>query len=278
MEKIEKTINSGIEAKEVLPKYYFEEMAEIEPAVIEVVAQLKDAIEKGEYDALISDDAGGRVPTLILRKIFKQVNPNKDIWTLFVAAGHSLPNRAGYYELDNPFFNDDRAQNEILKAQTGRDKKVADFKKLEDYLNKFKDSNGTNKALVVTQFIRRGASMGGLLSALKRVGIETDVAALEVAFMDDARYFIPSGTKIFWAPKSRNLRGGKSLTVAEEHEKLSGVEKSKEGFSPIPVPTRSRKSPLSTFDDYLELRMPIAAKLYGDQWNDYHKRPRERVI
>ena len=53
------------------PKYHFEEMTEIEPAAIELVKQLKEKIERGEYDALISDDAGGRMGKYFGKKKIK---------------------------------------------------------------------------------------------------------------------------------------------------------------------------------------------------------------
>ncbi len=47
------------------PEYHFEEIAEIEQAVASLISQLKEKIKNGEYDTLISDDTGGRIPTLI---------------------------------------------------------------------------------------------------------------------------------------------------------------------------------------------------------------------
>lgn len=57
--------------------YNFPEvMAELKPALLSVVEQLRESIEKGEYRTLISDDAAGRIPTLILRKIIQEKAPN----------------------------------------------------------------------------------------------------------------------------------------------------------------------------------------------------------
>lgn len=70
-------------------RYNFPEIMEkLKPAMISLVRQLKDAIEKGEYQTLISDDARGRIPTLILRGLFKNKAPNaKDLQTYFLAFG-----------------------------------------------------------------------------------------------------------------------------------------------------------------------------------------------
>ena len=68
-------------------QFHFAEIAGIEPAVISLAKQLKEEIDRGSYDTLISDDVGGRIPTLILRKILKARNPDNKLSTFFVASG-----------------------------------------------------------------------------------------------------------------------------------------------------------------------------------------------
>lgn len=72
-------------------KYNFPEIMEaMKPGLVSLTRQLKDAIESGEYQTLISDDTRGRIPTLILRKIFKAKAPNaRDLQTYFLALGRS---------------------------------------------------------------------------------------------------------------------------------------------------------------------------------------------
>ena len=84
MEKFEQ---SKQERRESAKEFHFQEIMEIEPAMISLVSQLKKKIEKGEYDTLISDDVGGRIPTLILRKIIKELNPDQKLETYFIASG-----------------------------------------------------------------------------------------------------------------------------------------------------------------------------------------------
>jgi hypothetical protein len=83
-------------------EYNFEFMEEMEEAMVPAVTQLKGAIESGEYSALLGDDIKGRIPTLVLRKIFQekephQNDPDKRIKACFVKSGKShVPDVAGY--------------------------------------------------------------------------------------------------------------------------------------------------------------------------------------
>ena len=91
MENLEK-LEEQTKRAEKEPHYNFPEIAEMEPAMISLAEKLKDKIEKGEYDTLISDDVGGRIPTLILREIMlgkgRYDNENK-LNTFFVAGGRN---------------------------------------------------------------------------------------------------------------------------------------------------------------------------------------------
>ena len=50
-------------------KYHYPEvMNELRPAIVSLVKQLKEAIERGDYQTIISDESRGRIPTLVLRK------------------------------------------------------------------------------------------------------------------------------------------------------------------------------------------------------------------
>ena len=136
MENLENKLK--IENPESTTEFHFEEIAEIEPAIISLVNQLKEKIESGEYDTLISDDVGGRIPTLILRKIIKEHNPDQKLQTFFVASGKTY-----------------------LPTPTDKEK----YGQLQEYLRKVADK--TKKALIVTQFVFTGKTLIRLSHALK---------------------------------------------------------------------------------------------------------------
>lgn len=223
-------------------KYQNKEIAEIEPATIELTKQLKEKIERGEYDALISDDAGGRIPTLVLRKIFNSVNPEKKVETLFVASGKL------YFPEPN----------------------TEDYNKLLEYLTKFKKGNEIKKALLVTQFVFSGGTVAKLLRALKEVDIDADAAVLEVAFPDDmSLQNLPENAEVYFGSR----QGYMAHKISEQHEKLSGVTKA-HPYSPIPTKPTKR---IISDDDYEELYK----KYYGENSTfskDYWKRTKQSEI
>lgn len=205
MTKIEKSEfhpTSNIERAE--DDFHFEEIAELEPAIISLTKQLKEKIENGEYDTLISDDAGGRIPTLILRKIIKEVIPDKELRTFFIASGKT------YYPnpIDDP----------------------KDYKILLSYLEQ-KVAPETKKALVITQYIHSGKTLIHFLETLRETGI-TDI---DMAAVDAMPHFEREELL-------RRLLGKNNLYIGsrewhrlhEEHEKLGGVRKSKGEYSPFP--------------------------------------------
>ncbi len=133
----------GMEHSHVTPEspemskreYNFPEiMQELEPAVLSCVEQLKEAIETGEYSTLISDDARGRIPTLILRRIFAEKAPNAEsLQTYFLAFGREQ-------------FRWDKAMDEFVK--------------------KHKDTLG--KSLIITEYIDEGHTIGNIKQVFDR--------------------------------------------------------------------------------------------------------------
>jgi hypothetical protein len=247
--------------KEVVEKHYhFEEMAEIEPAAIELVKKLKESIEEGKYDALISDDAGGRIPTLLLRKIMRKIRPDKEVPTLFVKGGFSTPGRSrhrGNWDMGEEMRQFDESNitdEEAAKAEESKremeKESNKDQEKLLDYLKNFKDRFHPKNPLLVTQFIRTGASVGALSEALREAGLVENVSIVTLE------------------------KEGKTSThhkISEEHEKLSGVEKANGRYSPIPSATRKREHPLLPYSEWKILKQELDKEYYGDKYNDYYK-------
>lgn len=190
-----------IESKESAPEFHFREIAEIEPAMVSLVKQLKEKVESGEYDTLISDDVGGRIPALILKKIIKQHSPDQKLETFFIASGKTyLP--------------------------TSADKEK--YERLQEHLKKITDK--TKKVLVVTQFIFTGKTLIRLVDALEEAGVND----FDIATVDAMPHFEAEGLL-------RSRLGNNNLYVGseawhhlhEEHEKLGGIRKTKD-YSPYP--------------------------------------------
>ena len=141
----------GVEQQE----YNFEIMQEVEESMLSLVGKLKDKIEAGEYYGLISDEAGGRVPTLVLRAIVK---------------------RKGYQK-ENGVEKPRENIETYLGVVPGGSKDG-----LEKYINKLKIPKD-KKLLIVTQFISRGSRLRQIMSFLKKAGLDNfDIAAASIAY------------------------------------------------------------------------------------------------
>lgn len=182
-------------------EFHFKEVAEIEPALVSLITQLKEKIENGEYDTLLSDDVGGRIPSLVLRKIIKEIKPDKDIETYFIASGKTY-----------------------LPLPSEKDK----YGKLQEHLKTIADK--TKKALVVTQFIFTGKTLIRLADALKEAGIDN----FDMATVDAMPHF-EDETLLRDRLGENHLYVGSEAWhhLHEEHENLSGVRKPKE-YQPFP--------------------------------------------
>ena len=190
-----------IENREAASEFHFREIAEIEPAMVSLVKQLKEKIDSGDYDTLISDDVGGRIPTLILRKIVKEHNPDQELGTFFIASGKTyLP--------------------------TSRD--TEKYEKLQEHLRKI--TSKTKKALIVTQIIFTGKTLIRLADALQEAGVDD----FDIASVDAMPHFEEEELLRSRLGKNNLYVGSEAWHhLHEEHEKLGGIRKTK-NYSPYP--------------------------------------------
>jgi len=222
--------------------FRFKEIAEIEPGTTSIIEQLKDKIDKGEYDTLLSDDVGGRIPTLVLRKILKTRRPDKKLETFFIASGQTyIPRKSEQEE---------------------------DYEELQDHLKKI--AKKSTHALLVTQFIHAGSTIMNLSRALKDAGLKNfDVAAVDIAFEDEARKKIEPGLG-----ENKLYTGGQYHgAIHEKHEHLSGVRKVGKGkYSPYP-----HKAVNVISDEGRELSMDEWREFFGVRLDELYSEWKEKV-
>lgn len=121
-------------------KYNFEQIAGMKEGLVSLVGKLKDKIDAGYYETLISDEIRGRLPTLVLRKILQSRNHNKELQTYFLSLGRGVE-----------YLNDD----------------------LQKFVDEKKD--GLGHALFVTDMIQSASS---LVTFLGKLGKDCDVATV----------------------------------------------------------------------------------------------------
>lgn len=119
-----------------------QEMLEgLKKSFISLCEQMKGYIESGEYDALVSDDTGGRIPTLFFMEVLKLVKPEHNFKTLFLASGKNYKPR-----------NEDEQ------------------KRLEEYLKR--GLGDSKKIFLITQYIHSGHTIARIINDLRNNGIE----------------------------------------------------------------------------------------------------------
>ncbi|MEK9175700.1 MAG: hypothetical protein AAB795_03895 [Patescibacteria group bacterium] len=137
------------------PKYNFESIENLEKPIKEILKQLHDKINLGNYGLIIGDDASGRIPTLLVNKI---------ISTLYKERGLPVPK--------NLFFaGTGQLSSEIEKIQ--KQDKIA--KILHTFCKKHR---APKCAIIITDTIASGNSLVPLTCALKDNGIEYDIATV----------------------------------------------------------------------------------------------------
>ncbi len=142
----EKIIDQSNNLIENEREYNFEEFSDLKKQIGKLVTKLKAAIEKEEYTTLIGDDASGRIPTLILKKITEKVT-TKPIKTLFIAGG-----KGHYWETEKV----ENTEN-----------------KLDDILDQIK-----GRVLFVTEYMSEGEGMVKMAEQLENKGIDFDIASV----------------------------------------------------------------------------------------------------
>lgn len=147
------------EETEKVPKPELREIAELQEPMQNLLEQLKDKINAGEYGLIIGDDASGRIPTLVFSNVINSIYKESDrskIDTRFIAG--------------SKFVSEDKL----------------DIKKdlIKNYLQKLDLQEEKNKkVLVVTEAILEGKGMKLLADILLNLGLGFDIAT--VSFLQE---------------------------------------------------------------------------------------------
>ncbi len=146
-------------------KNYYQEIEAMREPIENLLEQLREKIDRGEYSLLIGDDVSARIPTLIFRKIFKELYKGlneKTPETLFVAgSGHDNAEISGE-KLDNK----KRAIREFLLKHSPE-----------------------KRILILTEYIRTGSTLRPLIASLRDLGLDYDIATLSIKSVQDLSKF-----------------------------------------------------------------------------------------
>jgi len=163
------------------------EIEQIAPALNEIVLELGPAIENGEYDTFIGEDASGRIPAIIIWQAAKEVSSWK---------GKDQPD---------------------LRFVVGTQKGHVSPEKLEGIRTLLKKTDKLKKKLIVTEFVFSGNSLKAMTNTIKEAGFEADVAVVHSDYMSKEDLESKLGCKVYL--------GGIARQPKIYRSKISGVIK-----------------------------------------------------
>lgn len=163
METLGKPPKKLSETQEKEPRYHFKEIAELEKPIENLVRQLKERINAGEYDVLISDDVSGRLVTLALRKVIKE-----------------------RLKKLQPDLTAEQKRESLRTHFIGGGQIHSDCEALLEFFKKIKPKV-RKRALLITEFIGTGGSLARIGKIFEEQDIPFDIAA--VVSLEKASYY-----------------------------------------------------------------------------------------
>lgn len=154
--------------------YYNSEFEENRDLFQNILRKLRRKIRTGSYELLVGDDASGRIPTLVLRKVLS---------ALFQEEGHAPPSTIFLSGISG---DQGASRQRICRIQSAIAKRVQTnnrvinfaYSSIARFLGGYLQDLRQKRALVVTEYIYSGGHIRPIVKGLHRNHIGTDVAAL----------------------------------------------------------------------------------------------------
>jgi adenine/guanine phosphoribosyltransferase-like PRPP-binding protein len=187
-------------------RYNFPEIEHLRPGLLNICQKMKADIETNKWDILVSDETGGRIPTLVIWNLIKKFHPANPPKPFFISSGLSYRPTTAEESFDEYEY----------------------YKKI---------TSGAKSVLLVTQYIRTGETIKGMVGSLEMADIKKeniDVAAV-VTIDDDKnleRVLGHEEGKIFAGTSEARI----SDSVVEGfYPRFTGVSQDKTKYSPAPI-------------------------------------------
>ncbi|MDP3726555.1 MAG: hypothetical protein Q8R36_05165, partial [bacterium] len=145
------------------------EIAELREPLKNILAEMRENIDRGDYGLIIGDDASGRIPTWFFYNFLKELYKGKKM------PPPKVRYFAGGYRVDPSQFSLGRSPFKERASQK--------FEKIEMYLAQAKKDMGKSnllnkKALVVTDAIGTGSTLQPIIEALQKQNTPFDIATV----------------------------------------------------------------------------------------------------
>jgi hypothetical protein len=177
-------------------------------AIVNLSFKLKEKLPS--YDTIISDDASGRLPSLLFYKIINNLKTGTD----------SEQKSAQLFFISGGTLVEDSIKKEELKLEN---------------IKKFLSSKKLGKVLVVTEFIMTGESMEKIARILDELGVSFDIATISLDRSFNAKKHPAVASRLYFGAETtgKTAEGSAGLNFWMQPS-YSGVVKSKKGFSAHP--------------------------------------------
>ena len=186
-------------------KYNFPEIESFKDGLFEICEKMKGDIEANKWTKLLSDETGGRIPTLVIWNLIKHFHPD------------SAP---------KPFF--------LSSGLTYKPNTPADVFKELDFLKKI--TNPEDKCLLVTQFIRTGKTMKSMMHELDMVGIRKENIDIAAVVSDHNDEIISNKFGLSQGQLNLGTRNwGQGPDVEAFYPRFTGVIQNGKEYSSVPV-------------------------------------------
>ncbi len=153
------TTETGMEGKRKETIKY-KEIEELREPLKNILKEMREHIDRGEYGLIIGDDASGRIPTWFFYNFLKELYTEKN-----------LPSPEVRYFAGSGGFLIDQLEDKVKKLERYA-KQAIEKRNLKNPLAEY------HKALIITDTINSGNSLRPLFEALKAQDIPFDVAAI----------------------------------------------------------------------------------------------------
>lgn len=208
----EKGQEGNLEKRKPVKEYYWRvsdpEIAQLEDGINNILSRIKHRIDAGEYKLVVGCDASGRIPTLIMEEVIKELYRQKGLGSLktrFYAGAYSYV---------------DKERNEKVS------------KILDSIAGVLKENPG--RVLVVTEAILTGRSLVPILQVLKHLHAPFDVATTssESNISDSAKQRNYLSPLFEYMDPDSIITGEADYGGITHNSKISGVVKDyKDAFS-----------------------------------------------
>ncbi len=197
-------------------KKFIPEVEDLRRPTEKILSEIYPEIERGAYQAIIGDDASGRIPALLFRKIINSLYTERGFPTLetrFVAGSRN------YQMTDEEIERKQSLLSEFIHG-------------LRNDLEK-KHNKPIQKVLIVTEYVETGKALDPLIQTLKEYQIDFDVVTIDVS--DSMTEEAPKR----WGKDIIFGRNSDSLPKIYGESRLNGVEKNARELFSTPAREKS---------------------------------------